>query len=295
MSGHPIKDHADSCRMHLIHKVHQILRRAVTGGRRIVTDHLIAPGFIQRMLHHRHQLDVGIAHPLHIINDLRRKLSVGIKFPAVRRLIKGSQIDLVNTHGLIFRLQDLSVFQPLVILPLIIRDIPHHRGAVRSQLRAETVRIRLQVDQSALCLDLKLITVSLLHIGEKNLKNTGIPQTPHLVRSAIPAVKISYHADPQRIRRPHRKCRARHPVKHHRMCAQFLIDGIMNARRKLFRILLCDLRLKIIRVTYFFEASVCCLHHIFVSRNRLSGQKQGKIPLLVGFLHPVTLIAVQKL
>ena len=238
---------------------------------------------------------MGIPHLLHIVDDLRRKLPIGEKLPAIRRFLKGTEIKLVHAHGLIFRLQLGALLHPLSVFPRKARDIPHHGGTLRPHLRPEAVRVRLHKHQTTLRLDLKFIAVPLFYIGNKYLENAGIPQPPHLVESAVPAVKVTHHADPHGIRRPDRKICALDFVYHRRMRAQFLINAIVDARVKLLRILSADLRRKIVGVAHLFQTAVWRLHHILVSGNRLSRQKQGEIPLLVCLLHPITLIPVQKL
>ena len=43
MSRYPVQDDSDALLMHVIHEIHEILRCAIPGGRRIVAGHLIAP------------------------------------------------------------------------------------------------------------------------------------------------------------------------------------------------------------------------------------------------------------
>ena len=80
MSRNPVQNHADSLTVHIIHKVHKIIRRSVTAGRCIVASYLISPGSVQRMLHHRHQLYMGISHTLYIFSQTGRNLPVIVKF-----------------------------------------------------------------------------------------------------------------------------------------------------------------------------------------------------------------------
>ncbi len=82
MGRNPVQDHANPLSVHIIHKIHKIIRRAVPAGGCIISRHLIAPGGIQRMLHHREKLDMGIAHLLHILRQLHGNLPVIIKFGA---------------------------------------------------------------------------------------------------------------------------------------------------------------------------------------------------------------------
>ena len=208
MRRHPVENHTDPRPVHLIHKVHEIFRRTVTRGRRIIADHLIAPGFVQRMLHHRHQLNMGISHLFHIINYFRRKFPVTVKLSAVGGLLKGAKIQLVNAHGLIFRLRRRTLLKPLAVLPRKTIDIPNNRGALRSKLRSEAIGICLQKYQPAFHFNFIFIAFPLFHIRNEYLKNSGIPKPSHLMGSAVPAVKIAYHADTQGIWRPHCKISA---------------------------------------------------------------------------------------
>ena len=64
MRRRPVQNHAKSFVMAAIHEIHEIVRRAVTAGRREIADRLIAPRAVKRMLHDGHQLDVRVAHLL---------------------------------------------------------------------------------------------------------------------------------------------------------------------------------------------------------------------------------------
>ncbi len=97
MRGSPVQENSDSRLVKPVHEVHKILRRAVTAGRREITDRLIAPGAVERVLHHRHQLDVRVAHFFYVGNQPVGKL--GIREPArsfLHHPAPGTQVDLVN-------------------------------------------------------------------------------------------------------------------------------------------------------------------------------------------------------
>ena len=65
---YPVQNDTDPCLMAPINEGHQSLGRAITAGGGVIARHLISPGHIQRMLHHRQQLHMGIAHFQHIGN-----------------------------------------------------------------------------------------------------------------------------------------------------------------------------------------------------------------------------------
>ena len=148
----PVENHADPLSVHIIHEIHKIIRRTVPAGGCIIPGNLIAPGSVQRMLHNRKQLHMGISHHLYILCQFYRNLTVVIKlgtndiipvliplclFPDPR-----SEMNLIDGHGLIFRIRLRTLFHPRAILPLVTVRIPYDRSRVRTQLTEITVRIR---------------------------------------------------------------------------------------------------------------------------------------------------------
>lgn len=66
----PVQNHADSRFMQFVDKIHEVLRGTVSCRGRIIPNHLIPPGAVKGMLHHGHQLHMGISHFLHIGNQV---------------------------------------------------------------------------------------------------------------------------------------------------------------------------------------------------------------------------------
>ena len=153
MGRNPIQDHADPLLMHMVHKRLKIIGRSIPAGGRVISRHLIAPGFIQRMLHNRQKLHMGIAHPLHIFRQLRRDLPVIIELASIDRLPfliesnrlldPGAQMDLVDIHRDTVLLFRLPLVHPFLIVPFIFRKIPYDRRRVGAKLRIAGVRVRL--------------------------------------------------------------------------------------------------------------------------------------------------------
>ena len=109
--------------------------------------------------------------------------------------------------------------------------------------------------------------------------------------SPVPAIEIPRHADPHGRRRPYGKANTLYSIYHAGMCPQLLIDGIMNSVLEFLRILLCDLRLKTICLLAHIPVSICVLHYIMIDRQLIrSGNKRGKIAVLVGQLHRYRLL-----
>ena len=212
MGRNPVQNHADPLAVHIVHEIHKIIRSAVTAGGRVIAGHLIAPGGVQRMLHHRHQLHMGVTHLLHVIRQRTRDFPVIVKFRAGDLLafrvqlqllaFPGAQMNLVNGHRAGKQLVLRPFLHPIPVLPLIPSDIPDHGGRVRAQLRVIGVRIGLQHGKSRLGLDFILVNLSRLQAGNKQLENAGVPQETHGMAASVPEVKIAHHADPHGAGRP---------------------------------------------------------------------------------------------
>ncbi len=142
MGRHPIQNHADSLTVHVIHKVHEIIRCSIAAGRRVIARYLIAPGGVQRMLHHRHQLHMRISHVRYILRQLHRQLPVVVKLCAgnllslaVRRALlthPGAQMNLIDIHGLVLRISPCPPLHPLLIRPREVVYLPYDGGVIGS-------------------------------------------------------------------------------------------------------------------------------------------------------------------
>ena len=69
MSGHPIQNHSDSGLVAAIDKIPKLVGISKPARRGVVVHHLITPGTVEGMLHHRHELNMCEAHFLYIGNQ----------------------------------------------------------------------------------------------------------------------------------------------------------------------------------------------------------------------------------
>ena len=100
MARHPVENHAESRLMTRIDQELEILRRAEPTRRREETDHLIAPGAGEGMLHYREQLDVREAQVFDVGHEARCQLAIGEKPVAVFRHPRPRpEVHLVHRHG----------------------------------------------------------------------------------------------------------------------------------------------------------------------------------------------------
>ena len=123
MRWYPVENHADPGLMALIDEIHKIMRCAIAGGYGKITSYLIPPGAVERMLHHRHKLHMGIPHFGEIGNQLLRKLAI-VEKVLIGIPLPGAGVDLIDIdrpvidHSAAFRLFP-SLVAPFVAAQLI--------------------------------------------------------------------------------------------------------------------------------------------------------------------------------
>ena len=220
MGRYPVQDHPDPLLMHIVHEIHKVLTASVAAGRRIVSGHLVSPGLVQRMFHNRHQFHMGIAHVFYIVSQKGSDLSVIIKKPPFFfRFSPGAQVHFVHSQRLLFVVKVFSGLHPVSVTPLIFLQVCNNGSCLRPKLRFISIRVRFQIDQGALCLDLIFVQSACLDSRDKQFINAGDIQAVHLMAPSVPMVKIAHYTDPHGVGRPHGKINAGYPMDRHGMCA----------------------------------------------------------------------------
>ena len=252
---YPVENDTNVILMHRIHKIAEVIRRSVSCCRCIIARYLITPGFIERMLHHRHQLNMGVAELFHIRSQHRSDLTVVIKFTAIVRFFPGAKMHFINRNRRFVALCDTTLLHPVLILPGIFSKINHNTRIVRTQLCCIRVWIRFQIRQTALCLNFIFIDVARANTGDKDFVDPGL-QKIHLICSSVPVIEVSDNADTDRIRCPDCEVNTTDAVDFYRVCTQLLIDGIADAVFKLFLFLLGELHRIGVRIVMLHLVSV---------------------------------------
>ena len=239
---YPVEDDADASLMHVIHEVHEVLRCTVAARRSVVAGPLIAPARIERMLHHRHELNMRIALLLHIIRHLHRELTVIVELGAELRsavLIdclllpcEGAEVQLIDRHRLFLDAGDAAL--RLLLLPCRIRprklsDVFHDGGIARTKLEAEGIRIDLQERLLVVTLDLILIEAARGEVRDEQLEHAGIAEALHHMAAAIPEVEVADDRNTLCVRCPYGERDTIDAVDPDRMRAHLLIDVIPDA------------------------------------------------------------------
>ncbi|MPM81083.1 hypothetical protein SDC9_128135 [bioreactor metagenome] len=204
MRGHPIHDDADALLMCPVDEIHQLFRLAIARRRCIVARHLIAPARVVGIFHQRHDLDMGISHVCHVVNQLVRKFAIA------QPLFPTAEAYLIDIHRLRVGIpRFIAAFQIPLVRPFIIGHVPNDGcGSVR--FRAEGERVGLQDHLAGVGSDGVFIQIAKLRNPDGNLPNAGGSDTLHRVCLRVPEVKRANHADRLRVRCPNGK--AEHPL-----------------------------------------------------------------------------------
>ena len=208
MCGRPVQDDADPLLVKAVDEVLEILRTPEAGARRVIAGDLVAPGLIEGVFHHRHELHMGIALGLHIGCDLLRKLPVIVKFRAGNRtsvLIDrelfskdGAQMELVDRHRLRLLSPPLLSFLPGPVLPVKAAEIGDDGGCIRAELEGKAVGICLQKGLLPVAENFVFVDRALGKTGEKELKDAVVRYFLHHIAASVPEIEVPDHGDAER-------------------------------------------------------------------------------------------------
>ena len=277
---YPVENNTNVVLMHRIHKIAEVIRRSVSCSRCVIARHLIAPGLVERMLHHWHQFYMGVAELFDVRSQHRSDLAVVIKFTAIVRFFPGAKMHFINRNRRFVALCDTTLLHPVLILPGIFSKINHNTRIVRTQLCCIRVWIRFQIRQTALCLNFIFIDVARANTGDKEFVDPGL-QKIHLICSSVPVIEVSDNADTDRIRCPDCEVNTTDAVDFYRVCTQLLIDGITDAVFKLFLFLLGELHRIGVRIVMLHLVSVAVPVDQRIGRNFLSWKQHSEKSRLI--------------
>ena len=196
MGGHPVQKHRQARPVEPVHQVLEVLGGAIAGGGGEIPRTLIAPGIVQGILRHGHQLHRGVAHVHSIPGQLIRQLAV-VKGTAVGIAPPGARMHLVNIQRSGQKGLFSEAFLPGAVLPGIVQRCqlavrPGAGGGVKG------VGIRFPHGPSVRPGQAELIAVVILCPGDKAL--------PHAVRTLhgeqLPAGKVPGQAHRPGVGRP---------------------------------------------------------------------------------------------
>ena len=210
VGGHPVEDDPDPVLVQVVDQVHEVLGAAVAGSRGVVARHLIAPGPVEGVLGNPHELDVGVAHVLHVFRQGPGQIAIGVKAVviAARMPHPGTRMAFVDGHGaFVVGIVCRSPFHPVVVRPLEALDGRDAGCRSRTQLGRRRVRVGLVEFPSVAGIYEELVQLALGRLRYEELENAHIlrRQADHVMTGLVPAVKLADHGDGSRMGRPHVK------------------------------------------------------------------------------------------
>ena len=223
-AAHPVEDHADAGLVAGIDEVHELARVAVAGRGGVVAGGLVAPGAVERVLVDGHDLDVGVAHLLDVLDELVGEVVVGVHDAALRgervagagigAVLAGLALGLVTvaTPAAQVHLEDVerlgehvamgALLEVVGVLPGVAVEVEGARGGAGDLLGVEAVRVGLVELAPVVALDEVLVERALLDAGNKALPDaTGLGRVERRGR-LVPAVEVADDVDAPHVRRP---------------------------------------------------------------------------------------------
>ncbi|OIQ79884.1 hypothetical protein GALL_383660 [mine drainage metagenome] len=205
MRRHPVQNHADAGLVAGIDKGAEIVRRAEAAGDAEIAGGLVAPGFIQRMLADRHQLDVGVAHFQGIGHQIGRQFAE-IDETVVLSAFPRAGVEFVHVHRLMQPVLAGTLPEPCRVAPCIGGIGGDAGGSAGPDLEAEAVRVGLDHGVAAVAVaDFELVQAAHGQFRDEHFPHAARAERAHGVDAAIPAVEVADDADALRVRRPQRK------------------------------------------------------------------------------------------
>ena len=204
--GHPVQDHPDASLVQRVDEEHEILRGAVTACGREEAGDLVAPGAVEGVLHHRHELDVGETRLRHVLREPRCQLAVR-EPPAVllRHSHPRARVHLVDGHRGIESVAGTPRRHPLRVAPGVVQ-VPDDGSGLRRGLVVDAERVGLVRPVAVKAgVHVVLVDVALAEAGYEALPDPRLAPRPEKVAPLVPAVEIARHRQPLGVRRPDRE------------------------------------------------------------------------------------------
>ncbi len=225
MPRHPVQHHGEPGVVARIDEMQEIVGAAVAARRCIEAGRLIAPGSVERMLHHRQELDVGEAEVARVGRQFLRELAV--TQPAIALLgaaSPGTEVDLVDGDWSTQRID--AGREGMRLEPL---HVEYDRGGRRARLGRERERIGFARQQRAgRPEDFELVLVSDPRAGNEDFPEP-VAAHAHGVPPPVPKVEIADDADAPRVRREHRESDAVDAFERERVSTELLVGTQMLA------------------------------------------------------------------
>ena len=209
---HPVEDHAHAALRAGDRRGHEVVRRAVSRARREIAGRLVSPRAVERVLGHRHELDMREAHVDRVIGE--RTGDLAIRQQAIGRCgiaPPRAQVHFVDGHRRGERVGRAAPLHPRLVLPCDsrARQITDAVSGGRSEREGERVGL-VGLIVVARRYDAKLVAVAgpcAVGVAFPDARLVAAPMQD--VRVAVPSVPVADDRDPPGVGRPYGESRAR--------------------------------------------------------------------------------------
>ncbi len=125
VGGHPVDYDAYSVLVAVVDEVHEVFGRTESACDREVSQRLITPGDIKRMLHHGKELEMCVPELLDMLDEPVSELPV-VDEPPIFISCPRTQVNFVNGNWRIKPVFILAHLNPIVVTPPILVNVPHY-------------------------------------------------------------------------------------------------------------------------------------------------------------------------
>ncbi len=200
--GDPVEDHAEARPVQPVDELAEVVGRSEARGRRVVAGRLVAPRARERMLHHRHQLDVGEAEVADVGGELVGELEVGERAVAFEPVpAPGAEVELVDRDRPRQEIGGGAALEPVAVGPAVARA-EDDRGGRGRDLGCLGERIGLEPGRLRAVADLELVAGARGDPRDEELPDAARAERAHRVDAAVPEVEVADHAHRAGSRRP---------------------------------------------------------------------------------------------
>ncbi len=198
----PVDDDADAGLVQLVDQVTELVGGAELAHRGVVAGDVVTPRALERVLRDRQELDVGVALPDAVLDQLGGQLEVG------QTLAPRTDVHLVDTHRLLRHLLLLAaVPHPLVVAPGVLALVDDRRG-VRGGLGERRHRVGLEPPDAVGAEHLVLVQVAGAHALDEHRPDPGTGDQVHVRMLAVPVVEVTDQPNGLGVGGPHREAGA---------------------------------------------------------------------------------------
>ncbi len=180
------------------------------------------------MFHDGQQLDVGVAHPHHVFDQLHRHLAVSQRL-ALRIAHPRFGVNFVDGNRRFQPVGFRPLLQPRGIVPVVVIDVPDHRRRFRRHFALECIGVSFELLMAGEARShVVLVRGPLAQAWNKQLPEAAVA-APHGVAANVPIVELAGHGHVFRVRRPHREAHAANLIGFRQVRAQRAVGFVQRA------------------------------------------------------------------